>query len=213
MGQVRWSATATLAGLFSLLLTGGLLFSVTRSARESAAHPLPDPHATPLDFADATVRSAIDVYGKFTLGRGLESIAADCSRGKEIYRAVTLPAFGKDTTLMAVDFNVAGGQGAVTTRKFGPTGGGDYAWQVAAQRVVGLRDADAIRDAAARLLLSGLPAAIDDNHIDQSDWVIETCRNERYHFFRRRSAEAFPENEPFVSMVRTLLVLRRPGEN
>jgi hypothetical protein len=82
-----------------------------------------------------------------------------------------------------------------------------YAWQVVSQRIANADTLEAVRSDAAQLLLSDLPAAIGDAYVDASEQVVETCRNGRYHFYRRRNVG--PADTPFDRFARNLLALAR----
>jgi hypothetical protein len=210
--RIRWQAVALLATSLSLLLTCVVLFGVMHPPR-LPGEPT-DPHAVPLDLANYELRKALDEYAMFTLGRGLESIADRCDGQREIYRVVTLPGLGGDSRFVAVDFEVSGSTAAVKTLMFNEGATGQYAWHVASRRTVGEKDIEATRDAAGTLLLSGIPAAIEDAYIDAPDWIVETCRNDRYHFFRRRApVSTRAEHESLVTFVRAMRAFDAPLRN
>jgi len=205
--RIRWSAVLLLAVSFIALSGGVLLFTYLHPPR--LPEPPPDPHARPLDFASYDLRQALDEYAMFVLGNGLARIDSACAGGREIYRAVHLPGLGGGE-FVAVDLEISGSTATVRTWRFTvkPTPNG-HPWQVAARRMVGTAEIDAIRTAAARLLLSDMPAAINDAYTDVADQMVETCRNERYHFFRRRDpVDGAPPDTPFNRFTGALLALR-----
>jgi hypothetical protein len=127
--------------------------------------------------------------------------------GREIYRIVRTPGLG-DGNFIAVDVRVSGSTAMVETWAFNASAKSDgYAWQVVSQRIVDADAIEAMRSDAAQLLLSDLPAAIADAYIDASEQVVETCRNDRYHFYRRRNFG--PADTPFHRFARNLLALSR----
>jgi len=193
-----------LAAALALLAGGALLFTHRFPARMP---PLPiDPHARPLDFADHELRRALREYATFTLANGLSPID-ECSGQRETYRVVFIPGLG-DGRFVAVDIDVLGSTSRVQTWAFNARPQSDgYAWQVVSERIVDSDTLEAIRSDAARLLLSDLPAAIADAFIDASEEVVETCRNGRYHFYRRRNPG--PADTPFNRFARNLLALSR----
>jgi len=194
-----------LAAAFSLLAGGALLF--THQFPAQVPPVAPDPHARPLDFADRELRHALDEYARFG-GRDLPHIADFCGGPREVYRSVHLPGLG-DGSFEAVDIEVSGSTALVKTWAFtaAPTPDGRD-WQVVSRRVVDADAVAAIRSDAERLLLSDLPAAIGDAYTDASELVVETCRHERYHFYRRRLIDPHAD-DPLRRLSRSLLALAR----
>ena len=193
-----------ISAAFSLVAGAALLFTHRFPARMP---PLPtDPHARPLDFADVELRRALDEFAMFA-GRDLPRIADHCG-GREVYRSVRIPGLG-GSAFEAVDVEVSGSTALVKEWAFTarPTPDG-HAWQVVSRRTVDADAIAAIRSDAARMLLSDMRAAIGDAYIDATERVVETCRNERYHFYRRRDYEE-PPDTPFHRFARNLLALAR----
>lgn len=199
--RVRWTAVAIWTALVASILVGVLAFSIHRAALDAAALAVapPDPHRAPMDYADPGARRALNDFETFTLGRGLDSLAAECDQSSEIYRVIRSPGLG-DGDFTSVELSIAGGTANLEIRRFGTDGvGKDYAWQVVAYRTLDESAANAIQAAAASLLNAGLRVA-DDHIVDASETTAETCRRGRYHFFvrYRNGDEAF---DAFATMM------------
>jgi hypothetical protein len=217
MIRLRGRRIAGLVGALSVSLVGAIVFSVERSRVDSSPKSAPDPHATPLDFADPELRRALDEHATFNLGRGLDAISLGCV-SRERFRVITRPglidpglAHSSDT--VSVDAKINGDYAIVTTRKFvAGTQRGDYRWQVSSTRQIDLQEIRSLRDAARRLLLSGMTPAIGDAYVDSSEWIVETCRNERYHFWRRRNPNGEQADQAaFVAFAQTLAMSGKPA--
>ena len=217
MIRLRGWRIAVLVGALSVALVGAIVFSVERSRVDSSPTSVPDPHATPLDFADPELRRALDEHATFNLGRGLDAITRGCV-GRERYRVITNPGLidpGLDSSdTISVDATINGDHAIVTTRKFVASAQrGDYRWRVSSTRPMELQEIRSIRDAATRLLLSGMTPAIGDAYVDSSEWIVETCRNERYHFWRRRNPnDGRTDQAAFIAFAQTLQSLGKAGK-
>ena len=212
MIRLRGWRIAGLVGALCVALVGAIVFSVERSRIDSATEPAADPHATPLDLADPELRSALDAHAMFNLGRGLDAITRDCV-SRERFRVIVIPGLDPDSDFVAVDAMVNGDHAIVTTRKFGAgQKQADYRWRVSSRRQTGPQEIRTIRDAARLLLLSGMTPAIGDAHVDSSEWIVETCRNERYHFWRRRNPDGGQADQAaFMAFAQRLLTLGAPA--
>lgn len=211
MAGLRWLAIAGLAGGLSVVLGGTFAFTIARSRIDSMPKPAPDPHALPLDYADPELRRALDAHAEFNLRGGLDDIADGCDDGERYQVVVTPGVLGSD--FVAVEVDVAGAAAVATIRRFrtDPNGGGGR-WRISSQQTFGEREIETIRAAVARLLLSQMPPAIEDGYGDAAEWIAETCRKGRYHFWRRRNADdSRPEQAPFVAFARILLAFAGPA--
>lgn len=177
-----------------------------------------DPHATPLDYADPELRSALDAHAEFNLRGGLDDIGGGC-QDRERYRVVVNPGLlgshAIESRFIAVEVDVAGGSAVATIRRFrGGADGDGGRWRISAQKVLGEREIDGVRTAAARLLTSPMRPAIQDGYVDGSEWIAETCRKGRYHFRRRRNPDdSQTDPAPFVAFARALLAFGQPRGN
>lgn len=201
--RVRWRVVLPLAALFALLWGSALLFPSIYPPRLPPAPA--DPHAKPLDFASPDLRRALERYAMFTLSHGLPRIDSRCHGTQETYRVVRTPGLSDDP-FVAVDVEMSGTEAHVKIWRFAHAAPDGYAWQVASDRHLDAATLDAVRSATAGLLLSDAPAAIASYIVDAPEEVVEACRHERYHFWRRMGAST-PADTPFYRLVGILLAL------
>jgi hypothetical protein len=205
MGRLRWSVIAGFAAVWSALLGSALAVSIARSRVDSMPAPAPDPHALPLDYADPELRGALQAHAEFNLRGGMPDLAGACA-DRERYQVIVTPGLA-DADFVAVTVDVSGATAVATTRQFraGPNGA-EYRWWTTSQEILDQAGIEAIRAAAAGLLLSQTPPAINDAYTDASEWTAETCLRGRYHFWRRRGPDSMGAGQAdFLVFARALL--------
>jgi hypothetical protein len=212
MRRLNWGTIATLTVAFAAGAAIAFWYSVRDDARNRAIASGPAfPEDIPFDFADKSTRSAFAEYAQFY--DGLPRIADSCDRGSgELYRVAVEAVMTRDMEYDAIDIVATGDRASVEVRS--PlTKTKSRAWRLASSRVVGWSEIERLREAAARLLASNIPATFGDRALDSSEWTIEMCRRGRYHFWQRHSPDADARaNAPFIAFTDAVKALQRKAD-
>lgn len=184
------------------LLSGSVLMFTSRFPPRLVVGTA-DPHGKPLDFASREVREAIGDYA--TTSQGLPPIDSGCMGPREIYRVVRIPGESPGPAI-AVDVDVSGWEARVTTWLLADGANGGVVWKRASEQPVDTATVKVIRSGVDSLLLSDAVAANDVAVLDAPEEFVETCRNARYHLYRRIGGFTAAD-QPFRLLVRSLLAL------
>jgi len=214
--RLSWGTVALLAVVFAGCAAALFAMSLrVAPSDDAAANTLPSyPDSVPLDFADAKTRSAFETYGRW-LHDGVEPIAASCNSyapGREIYRVELIDGMTSnyDDAFVAVDVEVAGNKARFEEKTLKKARDGKTRWVPVKTKYVGERDIAAIRSRANELLLSGIPAAIADQSVDDSEWTLQMCRRGRYHFYQRHTPQRDEKaNAAFIATTGAVFELRK----
>jgi hypothetical protein len=211
MRRLDWRTVATLTVAFAAGAAIALLYSVRENARDRpvvSGHAFPED--MPFDFADKRTRSAFAEYAQ--VYDGLPWIADLCDRGSgEVYRVAVEAVMTRDMEYDAIDIVASGDRASIEVRS--PLTK-SRAWRLASSRDVGRSEIEGIRAAAAKLLDSKIPPALQDRVIDSSEYTIEMCRRGRYHFWQRHSPDVDKEgNAPFIAFTDAVRALKRKADD
>lgn len=205
--RLRWATVAALSAAFAAGAAVALAYSIREDARDRTIAAGPAfAEDMPFDYADARVRTALADYARFY--DNLPPIADGCRRGSgEVYRVAVEATMSASMDYAVVDVVASGDRAWVEVRTPSLKARG---WRLIGSRVVGLRDIDALRERAGRLLTSNIAPALEDRAIDAEEWTIEMCGRGRYHFYQRHNPLGDKEdNAPFIAFTDTVMALRR----
>ncbi len=165
-----------------------------------------------LDFADLDSRRTLLEHERFLRSWGLDSL--QCHQGRESYRLFNEPGLmGGD--MVIVEAQIEGLRGSLDVREFGPLPvameGRSYGWNPLSSRQVPASRFDIISSQLTDILQADARPRINDRFVDAPRVTIETCRNQRYHFFVRNSDTYFDEDDgtKIVRLAQSLLHLAK----
>ncbi len=209
MVRLDWIFIAKLVVGFVIALCVGVTIWSIRTPSHAPILADPEFNDRTLDFADAATRRAILDHEIEIRGWTLASIANECDRGDEIYRAQSEPGLsGGDFRI--VEIRVSSSNAKVTEFTFGnvstPAGDARYGWRTTFEAVIEAERLAQARAALTAALKDDVAPAVDDRIVDSPDLVVETCRRSRYHFFERHILGAKEASE-VVSLARSVLRL------
>ena len=201
---------ARLCGVIVAIAIGLLL---GRMPADSNREPTPvDPgfDNLALDFSNPETRQALLEHERYLRDWELDSL--QCHQGRESYRVFNDPGLmGGDRVIVEAQFDAH--NGSIDIREFGPLaaarGRRAYGWIPVSYRMLSPDRFLEVHDQLTDVLRAGAAPRINDRYVDSSRVTLESCRNERYHFFVR-NPDTFIEDDGgrlIVRLARSILHL------
>ena len=211
MRPLSWRTVAALSIAF--VACGVLVFALSlgRAKRERAdASSAPNPDDVPFDLADWKTREAFDEYTRFAR-KDEASLAFQCGwKMDEVYRVEIVVAMDTHPDFALVDVIAGGGRALIDVKTFVTEG--TERWRSVRRSPVDAHALDIVRERAANLLSSRVPA-VNDRPLDSAEWTVQMCRRGRYHFFQRYAPKRdVPDDVPFIALTDAVMALRRGEE-
>jgi hypothetical protein len=193
---------------FSCVLMASIAVAIASRSRLAGLITDPnyyvDAHAMPFDVADASARSAFDMFLLRTIANyGLQP--QGCEQEDEYYRAETAPGLGAGE-FAAVELRISGNIARSIRHELGRRAPDtNIDWHTVSNETVDMGTVQVVRDDAVHLLRSGASPAGPIPPPDSSEWIVDMCWHGRYHFFHRYSPGAISQDREFITFARRVL--------